>query len=225
MRIIAIGDIHGCSTALASLLSAIAPLPDDVIVPLGDFIDRGIDSKGVVDQLIDLQRQCRLIPILGNHEEMMMAARQSRPKLTEWMEFGGIATLDSYGDRGLKNVPETHWSFLASCRSFFETDSHVFLHANYKPDLPFQRLDSNTLRWLSLSDYLPDRPHCSGKKVIVGHTPQPEILNLGYLICIDTGCCDARWLTALDVGSGEVWQVDERGISSRPRSRCVLLTT
>ncbi len=72
MRTIAIGDIHGCSIALASLVRLIDPRPDDVIVTLGDYIDRGIDSKGVIDQLIELQRRCRLIPNLGNHEQMMI---------------------------------------------------------------------------------------------------------------------------------------------------------
>jgi len=211
MRTIAIGDIHGCSIALASLVQLIDPRPDDVIVTLGDYIDRGIDSKGVIDLLIDLQNRCRLFPILGNHEEMILDARRIRSKLIEWMEFGGITTLDSYGDRGWEDVPESHWKFLASCRSFFESDTHIFLHANYKPDLPLKNLDAETLRWLSLSDYLPDRIHCSGKVAVVGHTPHPDILNLGYLVCIDTGCCDGGWLTALDVGSGEVWQVDEKG--------------
>jgi serine/threonine protein phosphatase 1 len=100
---------------------------------------------------------------------------------------------------------------MKSCREFFETDRHVFLHANFKPDVPLDRLDSYTLRWLSLRDYMPAAPHCSGKVAIVGHTPQPEILDLGYLKCIDTGCCTGGWLTALDVESGEVWQVDGRG--------------
>ena len=66
-RTIAIGDIHGCSIALAILITAIDPKPDDTIIPLGDFVDRGIDSKGVLDQLIALANRCNLIPILGNH--------------------------------------------------------------------------------------------------------------------------------------------------------------
>lgn len=210
-RTIAIGDIHGCSVALTSLVRLIDPQPDDVIITLGDYIDRGIDSKGVIDQLIDLQGRCRLIPILGNHEEMMIEARRSRMKLIEWMEFGGIATLDAYGDRGWEDVPDEHWNFLASCRSFFETDTHIFVHANYKPEVPLNALDAHTLRWLSLRDSLPDRPHFSGKKVVVGHTPQPKILDLGFLIGIDTSCCDGGWLTSLDIVNGQVWQVNEGG--------------
>ena len=77
-RTIAIGDIHGCSTAQAKLIELIDPQPDDVLVPLGDFVDRGIDSKGVIEQLISLADRCRLVPILGNHEEMMLGAREGR---------------------------------------------------------------------------------------------------------------------------------------------------
>jgi len=100
---------------------------------------------------------------------------------------------------------------LESCRNYFETDRHFFVHANYKPDVPLDRLDIHTLRWLSWRDYVPPSPRCSGKVAIVGHTPQPEVLDLGDLKCLDTNCCYGGWLTALDVDSGQLWQVDEKG--------------
>jgi serine/threonine protein phosphatase 1 len=210
-RFIAIGDIHGCSVALARLLEAIEPQPADTIITLGDYVDRGIDSKGVLDQLIALADRCRLVPILGNHDEMMLHARDGRSDFQFWMNCGGIAALDSYGSSGrLDLIPRSHFRFLENCVPFFETDSHFFVHANYKPDLPLDRQDDHTLRWLSLRDYIPG-PHCSGKTAVLGHTPQPEILNLGHLICLDTGCYMGGWLTALDVTNGQVWQLDERG--------------
>jgi serine/threonine protein phosphatase 1 len=211
-RTIAVGDIHGCSLALAGLLAALDPRQEDTIITLGDYINRGLDSKGVLDQLIALESRCRLIPLLGNHEEMLLGAREGGDDFEFFMACGGIATLDSYGSTGqLDLIPRDHWSFLKRCRDYFETDRHIFLHANYKPDVSFDRLDSHTLRWLSLRDFVPDRPHCSGKVAILGHTPQSEVLNLGYLKCIDTGCCTGGWLTALEVGTDQVWQVDERG--------------
>src|SRR5262245_37847694 len=73
-RTIAIGDVHGCSTALAALLDAIGPVESDTVVTLGDYIDRGPDSKGVIEQLIALEQRCRLVPLLGNHEEMILGA-------------------------------------------------------------------------------------------------------------------------------------------------------
>lgn len=212
VRTIAIGDIHGCSLALAALIQAINPQPEDTIVTLGDYVDRGIDSKGVLDQLIDLAGHCQLVPILGNHDEMMLHARDGRSDLQFWLNCGGGMALDSYGmGEALDLVPPEHFRFLESCVPYHQTDSHIFLHANYKPDLPIESFDENTLRWLSLRDYLPPAPHCSGKTVIVGHTPRSEILDLGYLKCIDTACCDGNWLSAMDVETGVAIQVNEVG--------------
>jgi len=211
-RTIAIGDIHGCSIAFESLINAIDPQPDDMIVTLGDYVDRGIDSKGVLDQLIKLRDRCRLVPILGNHDQMMMHAKDGRSDFQFWLNCGGDAALDSYGSTGqLDLIPAAHFRFLKSCFSYFETDTHIFLHANYKPDVPLEKQDDHTIRWLSLRDYVPPTKHCSGKVAVVGHTPQAEIFDMEYLICIDTGVCDGGWLTALDVQSGQVWQVNERG--------------
>ena len=77
-RTIAIGDIHGCSVAFAALLESIDPQSDDTIVTLGDYVDRGIDSKGVIELLIALGDRCHFVPLLGNHEEMMVGAREGR---------------------------------------------------------------------------------------------------------------------------------------------------
>jgi serine/threonine protein phosphatase 1 len=178
-RTIAIADIHGCSHALASILRAIDPQPHDSVITLGDYCNRGMDSKGVLDTLIELSKRCRLIPILGNHDEMMLKAKTSRSAFRHFLEFGGIETLDSYGDSGqISLVPKEHFNFLESCLPWFENDTHFFTHGNYDPDLPLDQQDGRTLRWLSLRDSVPG-PHCSGKIAVVGHTPQPEVLNLG----------------------------------------------
>lgn len=211
-RTIAIGDIHGCSIALNALIDAIDLQPSDTLVTLGDYVDRGIDSKGVLDHLIALQSRCNLVPILGNHDEMMLHARDGRSDFQFWLNCGGDTALDSYGSTSKLNlIPPSHFRFLESCRSYYETETHVFVHANYKPDVPLTQIDDHTLRWLSLRDYIPPTPHCSGKSFLVGHTPQPEVLDLCHLICIDTGCCHNGWLTAIDVDTKQVWQVNERG--------------
>ena len=211
-RTITIGDIHGCAIALAKLIEAVAPQPDDTVVPLGDYVDRGIDSRGVIDQLISLADHCRLVPILGNHEEMLLGAREGRSDFRFWMNCGGITCLDSYGSTGRMDlVPAKHLAFLRSCRTYFETKRHFFVHANYEPAVPLDRQKLQTLRWLSLRDYVPPTPHCSDKIAVVGHTPQPEVLDLSYLKCLDTGCCFGGWLTAMDVDSRQIWQVNERG--------------
>ena len=208
-RTIAIGDIHGCSTALASILAAINPRPDDTLVTLGDYVDRGIDSKGVLDMLIDLSNRCQLIPILGNHDEILLKATDNRSAFRTWMEFGGITTLDSYGDSSqIDLVPEEHIGFLRSCVPYFETDTHFFVHANYDSELPLDQQDGHTLRWLSLRDQIP-KPHISGKIAVVGHTPMREVLRLPHLIGLDTGCCFGGKLTAMEVRTGEMWQVEQ----------------
>ena len=223
-RTIAIGDVHGCSRALEALLATIGPRPDDVIVTLGDYVNRGPDSRGVLDRLIVLERQCRLVPILGNHDEMflqvLLDARARHPRLLYgWLDMGGYATLTSYGtprDRmnaaELVRVPDQHVAFLDRCRDYHETDTHIFVHAQYDPDRPMADQPSSTLRWESLRDGIPG-PHVSGKRVIAGHSSQKsgEVLDLRHVVCIDTYCYGGGWLTALDVHTAEVWQVNNQG--------------
>jgi serine/threonine protein phosphatase 1 len=212
-RTIAIGDIHGCSAALESLLNAIRPRPDDTIVTLGDYIDRGPDSRGVLERLIDLSHRCNLVPILGNHDQMLLDVRSGKYPIFWLLDIGGTTTLDSYGPgRDLDLIPAEHYEFLEGCLDFYETGTHIFVHANYYADLSMQEQPVGMLRWESLRDGIPDL-HYSGKTVIVGHSSQKagETLDLGYLKCIDTYCYGGGWLTALDVKTGEVWQANERG--------------
>ena len=212
-RTIAIGDIHGCSTALAAIVKAIEPQPDDTIVTLGDYVDRGIDSKGVIDQLIKLGERCRLIALLGNHEDMMLDARKSRLGLEFWLACGGDSTLASYDYRErLKSVPRDHWKFLEQCKPYHVAKTHFFVHANYDPSKLLSEQPRDRLLWLSLRECVPG-PHVSGCVAVVGHTPQPDgrILDVGHLKCIDTDCCHNGWLTALDIQSGQIWQATERG--------------
>ena len=212
-RTIAIGDIHGCSVALAALLQALDPQADDTVVTLGDYLDRGIDSKGVLDLLIQLEKRCRLIPLLGNHEEMMLGATEGKDGLQFWRNCGGDTTLDSYGFSGrLSLIPREHFAFVERCRLFHQTETHIFVHANYRGRPADGQAGSAHTALAFVVQHLPG-PHFSGKIAIVGHTPQQsgDIMDLGYLTCIDTGCCSGGWLTALAVDSGQVWQVDERG--------------
>jgi serine/threonine protein phosphatase 1 len=212
-RTIAIGDIHGCSAALDALLAVIRPRPDDLIVTLGDYINRGPNSKGVIERLIDLSHQCRLVPLLGNHEEMLFEALADSYPLHCFLGVGGDDTLDSYGPgRKLSIIPDDHTKFLRSCLDYHETDSHIFVHASYEPYLPMDEQTALILRWEPLRNAIPE-PHASGKTVIAGHTSQRsgEILNLGDVKCIDTYCYRGGWLTALDVHTDEVWQADLEG--------------
>ena len=227
-RTIAIGDIHGCSLALDAILAAIAPAADDTLVTLGDYVDRGPDSKGVIDRLLAVAQTCRLVPILGNHEEMLLAVVEHLMPPDDWLRCGGQATVESYGESapGVPALPPEHERFLRGCLSYFETDADILLHANYDPQRPIDEQELFTIRWRSLRDSIPAARHCSGKRVIVGHTPtrSGEIFDLGYLVGIDTCCYGGGWLTALDLASGQLWQADRGGNlrdkeSSPPRTQ------
>jgi serine/threonine protein phosphatase 1 len=218
-RTIAIGDIHGCADALAALLDAIAPGPDDTLIPLGDLIDRGPDSRGALDRLLAVSGRCRLVPLLGDHEEMLLDAFRDKAAIKRWLTCGGVETLRSYGwspggpRRPLADwFPERHQELLSACRPYHETGTHLFVHAGYLPELPLDEQPGEVLRW-RVTDPRTAVPHGSGKVAVVGHTPQRsgEVLDLGFLVCIDTNCVRGGWLTALDVETGRAWQADRHG--------------
>jgi serine/threonine protein phosphatase 1 len=212
-RLIAIGDIHGCRDALRSLLTAIGPRKDDTIVTLGDYIDRGPDSRGVVELLIDLRSRCNFIPILGNHEEMMLRVLRGEQPHQAWLQFGGVETLESYGFNGdLNFLPAEHIEFFESLFGYYEADGFFFTHGAYDPNLPMDQQPADALRWHSLRDGVPG-PHFSGATAIVGHTADKdgEVFDAGHLICIDTFCYGGGFLTALDVRNRAVWQVTRDG--------------
>jgi len=218
-RILAVGDIHGCYKALTALADAVSFGADDLVVTVGDYIDRGPDSSKVLDWLIERYASGGLVPILGNHEEMMIAANDDSGSRGRWLEFGGAETLMSYGvKRDLESVdlrqvvPSEHWQFIErDCRDYFETDSHFFVHGNAAPDVPLADQDRQDLRWRRFHGTL---PHQSGKTMVCGHTPQttgyPNFL--GWAVCIDTGVyAPTGWLTCLDVKTGDYWQANEKG--------------
>ena len=218
-RTIAVGDIHGCAAALDAVIAAVAPDPADTVVTLGDYIDRGPDSRGVLDRLIALGRRCRLVPLTGNHEEVLLDALRDKSALARWLALDGADALRSYGwapggpRRRLEDwFPPAHRAFLAGCRPYHETPTHLFVHAGYVPDLPAAEQPGLALRW-RVADPVTAVPHASGKVAVVGHTPQldGEVLDLGFLVCIDTNCARGGWLTALDMDTGRVWQADRAG--------------
>ena len=207
-RLIAIGDIHGCSMALERVLEAIVPRSEDTIVTLGDYVNRGPDSRGVIERLLGLAERCTLVPLLGNHDETFLDVLQGGLSLDGLLEMHGESTLDSYGYQGsLRVVPPEHVAFLASCRMLHETERHFFAHANYAPNIPLNEQSRLDLLWLSLRDSEPCE-HFSKKRAILSHTPQSNGVPLEreHFICIDTGCVYGGVLTAFDVDNGILWQ-------------------
>ncbi len=211
-RTIAIGDIHGCATALQTLLDAIEPTQTDTIIGMGDYVDRGMESARVLEILTELISSTRLVPLIGNHELMMFKALQNRgDDMNFWMTHGGNATIASYGGRP-QNIPQHHLTFLSHCMRYHETDTHFFVHANYVPDLPLDEQPDEVLFWQHVKEHIPP-PHINGKTAVVGHTPQGdgEMLIFDHLHVIDTYCYGDQWLTALDVTTGDYWQANNLG--------------
>jgi serine/threonine protein phosphatase 1 len=217
-RTIAIGDIHGCSRALNALLETIQPASDDLLIVLGDFVDRGPDTKGVIRRLIALKDQCRLVLLMGNHEQMLLEARSASAagyddfRVTSWLAYGGRETLESYAIKTPAAIPDEAIDFIESCQDWHETEKHLFVHAAYYPTLPMEQQPPSMLRWESLRDGVPE-PHESGKTCVVGHTAQKDgqILDAGHLICIDTYCYGGKWLSAMEVETGKLWQFNPAG--------------
>ena len=152
-RTIAIGDIHGCRVALDTLLGALELRAEDTAVVLGDAIDRGPDSRGVITRLLALRDACHLVPILGNHEQMLIDVVDGRIPRQDWLIFGGAETLDSYGKNSPPSaIPEKHVAFLRSWGDCYETPSHFFAHGNYLPREKLNRQPWQWLRWESLRE-------------------------------------------------------------------------
>src|SRR5437763_574254 len=159
MRVLAIGDIHGCLGPFDDLLAWVKPTPDDVLITLGDYVDRGPDSRGVLNRLIELKKKRPVICLRGNHEIMMLEAwRGGRSERRSWLSVGGVECLGSYGRTPGKSgtfddVPPEHWHFLEhELIDYHESELFIFVHAGLYTDTPLDEQPDNVLFW----EFLPD---------------------------------------------------------------------
>ena len=217
---IAIGDIHGCLKALQALIAQLPP--QEELVFLGDYVDRGPDSAGVlryVEALAD-ERPCRLL--MGNHEQLMANAIDHRTEIPIWLMNGGDATLASYGEEAFewaqrpaerRRLPGFE-RFFARLRTWHEDDSAIYVHAGI--DLHIERMEAQdpaVLLWVR-ERFFRNLADWRGKPIIFGHTPTQtmglahgEVFYQHRCWGIDTGCVYGGVLTALDSRSHERWQV------------------
>ncbi|MDY3555396.1 metallophosphoesterase family protein [Gemmata sp. JC717] len=217
MRVLAIGDVHGCLGHLDDLLAWVAPAATDELIFLGDYVDRGPDTRGVLNRLIELKQKRPVVCLRGNHEVMMLEARfGSRSDRKQWLSVGGVQALGSYGPAlgvsgTFDDVPGGHWEFLEyELVPYHETDRFIFVHAGVDHDAALDDQPDNMLYW----EFLPEAMrHRSGKQVICGHSSQrsglPKVIP--GAVCIDTHAYGGGWLTCLDALSGRYWQVDVIG--------------
>lgn len=218
MRTLVIGDIHGCFTALSTLAREMAFTDDDLIITLGDYVDRGPRSKSVIDWLLARKhRGGKLVALQGNHEIIMLSARSNSAAQKAWMGsfVGGTATLQSYGHDDspglLRDIPAEHWDFIENQTvRYYETDTHIFVHASVVPELPMDQQPDEALFW---ERFKPLHRHCSGKIVICGHTSQHDGIpaRSPHGLCIDTWSYGEGWLTCLNVETNEYGQANQRG--------------
>jgi len=211
MQTLVIGDIHGCLKALETLVEYVKISPNDTVVTLGDYIDRGPDSKGVLDYLLAFRKTHHLIPLKGNHEEMMENAQNSFDEAHFWLTNGGSSTLDSFQADNLDDIPQAYWDFISSCSRYYETDTHILAHGGLEPNTPLEEQPDKFLLWQRIHE---TQPHQSGKTLVCGHTPQRDgkPLVLDHAICIDTFVFGINgWLTCLELETGTYWQANQRG--------------
>jgi len=207
-KIFAIGDIHGCLEELIKLVEKIPISSADTLVFLGDYIDRGPSSKGVIQYLIELSREYNSIFLRGNHEDMMLKALVPNAGWDEeglWAMNGGVATIKSYGeDKCL--IPKSHIEFIKSTILYHETENSIFVHAGANPAIPLDSHDPEYLMWVR-EPFIEDDSKWD-KKVIFGHTPQRTPLILNNKIGIDTGCVFGKQLTCLELPGMVFYSVD-----------------
>ena len=217
---IAIGDIHGHLSALQALVAQLPTAPP--LIFLGDYIDRGPESAGVIDYLVRLatQRPCRFLR--GNHEALLISASLDGDDAAPWLMNGGPATLRSYStdewswrdapDRAAF-LPAEHLDFLQNLENYVEDRSHIFVHAGIDlAVLEMSAQDPQVLMWIRERFYLRAKKW-KGKPIVFGHTPTQtmglgpgEVFRNGAVTGIDTGRYLGGPLTALDADTGQLYQ-------------------
>ncbi|KQO69895.1 metallophosphoesterase [Methylobacterium sp. Leaf87] len=214
----AIGDIHGCADALRRLLAAIdrhrAGAPRRLVF-LGDYIDRGPDSAGVVATLRALQaaEPEAVTCLMGNHESLMLAAYRDGFGSAPWLENGGVATLRSFGTRDPQALPHDVLNWMSALPTVWEDARRYYVHAGFRPGRPGIDPDEPTRLWIREPFLSAD--YDFGRHVVHGHTPQmdgrPDLRP--HRTNLDTACVFGATLTAGVFSDGqdgpvEILQVD-----------------
>ncbi|PMP67976.1 MAG: serine/threonine protein phosphatase [Thermodesulfobacterium geofontis] len=207
-RIFAIGDIHGCLWSLEKLLNILpANWGSDLIIFLGDYIDRGPDPKGVIERVLELKELYgeKIITLKGNHEWMFERFLKGID-IDIFLYNGGGTTLKSYYKNGKLIIPEDHLEFLRGLKLYYETEEYIFVHAGLRPGKKLEEQVEEDLLWIRDSFYFSE--YKFPKTVVFGHTPFPIPLVLEDRIGIDTGCVYGGKLTAIELPSKKIYQID-----------------
>lgn len=193
-RLFAIGDIHGCFNALVNLIeNKIKLKKNDKLILLGDYIDRGAQSREVIDFIIELQNKgFDVVTLMGNHEALMLDALENEKNLPKWIQNGGEKTLMSFSLQSLNELDPHYISFFKGLILYYVFDNFLFVHAGFNDtiDNPFD--DKFNMLWSRNTFYT--HPLLVEKIIIHGHTSITEnqcqqLVNIRkQTINIDTGC-------------------------------------
>lgn len=213
-----IGDIHGCLNSLRKLLKLIEK-EADTFVFLGDYIDRGSDSKGVVECILEFKKKHRnVITLLGNHEIMLINYLRGYDDGT-FVRAGGKETLISYGikpkakpEKAEKLFPEEHMNFFRELPLLWENEHGIYVHAGIEPGVHLTRQVSSYCLWIR--DEFIRTPYKFTKPVIFGHTVFREPLVQDNKIGIDTGAVYGGKLTSMILPEKRFISVDGEKNSS-----------
>jgi len=210
-RLLAVGDVHGYKLKLEALMEKVSPTPEDQVIFLGDLIDRGPDSRGVIDYIFDFCRQHpNTVVLRGNHEDLLIRCLDEPTMLALYLRNGGWPTIDSYGGNSYLNfMPSDHLEFLRSRPHYYQAGSFLFVHAGLRPGVPLTDQKELDLLWIR-HEFL-NSDFDWGPVIVTGHTPQPKPVNHAKRIVLDTGVCYPEYglgrLTCCDVLTRTFWQV------------------
>jgi len=222
-RSFVIGDVHGCLDEVDRLLDRLAPQSSDTVCFLGDYVDRGPASRGVIERLIRLRDegpQC--VFLKGNHEDMLLSFCGEGGRHGEaFLWNGGSTTLASYdlegcsGPEVAERLPPSHHEFLRNLRTHAHVAGFLCVHAGIRPTRPLDAQTEEDLLWIR-EDFL-THPHPFPYTVLFGHTPHRDVLiDLPYKIGLDTGLVYGNRLSCFEIEASTLWQI-ERGARSPVR--------
>jgi len=193
-RLFAIGDIHGCFDPLKEMVEAeIKIRKSDKLILLGDYIDRGYQSKEVIDFILNLQdKGFNIVTLIGNHESMLLDALENEHYLSNWILNGAAETLFSFGINSLKELQQEYIGFFKSLLFYHSIGQFIFVHAGFNDEIsePFE--DRYQMIWSRRENY--SNPVFKEKIIVHGHTPIPFarcrylVQSGSKVINIDTGC-------------------------------------
>lgn len=191
-RTFIIGDIHGCSKTFDALLyDKLKINAEDNIYLLGDYIDRGPDSKGVLDRIISLMDSgYNVFPIMGNHEQMLLDAFSSSEKLKLWISNGARSALKSFSIEHIRELDSKYVDFVINLKYFYQLPGYILVHGGLNFAIQDPICDLQAMVWTRNEYVFKDK--IGGKRLIVGHTPTPLKTIIESLqsdkIMLDGGC-------------------------------------